>query len=73
MLKLLCLANAVVLDNVLSFKSSNAAITNCIFEFDSIVVVQLPLSWTAIFESFICHVFFLPISFLTILELLQIQ
>ena len=33
------LANAVVLDSVFSFKSSNAAITNCEFEFYSIVVV----------------------------------
>ena len=33
--KLVCLANAVVLDSVFSFKSSNAAITNCGFEFDS--------------------------------------
>ena len=37
--KLVCSANAVVLDNVFSFKSSNAAITNYGFEFDSIAVV----------------------------------
>ena len=33
------LANVVVLDNVFSFKISNAAITNYRFEFDSIVTV----------------------------------
>ena len=33
--KLVRLANVVVLDNVFSFKSSNAAITNYEFEFDS--------------------------------------
>ena len=32
-------ANAVLLDNVFSFKSSNAAITNCGFEFDLIATV----------------------------------
>ena len=36
--KLMCLEN-VVLDSVFSFKSSNAAITKCGFEFDSIVAV----------------------------------
>ena len=34
MLKLMCLANVVVLNNVFSFKNSNVAITNCGFEFD---------------------------------------
>ena len=37
--KLVCLTNAVVLNSVFSFKSSNAVITKCGFEFDSIVVV----------------------------------
>ena len=32
-------ANGNVLDSVFSFKSLNAAITNCGFEFDSIAVV----------------------------------
>ena len=33
------LANVVVLDSVFSFKISNATITNCGFEFDSIAIV----------------------------------
>ena len=37
--KLVCLANAVVFYSVFFFKSSNTAITNCGFEFDSITVV----------------------------------
>ena len=37
--KLVCLTNVVILDNVFSFKISNAAITNYGFEFDLIVVV----------------------------------
>ena len=37
--KLVCLANAVVLDSVFSFKSLNTAIMNCGFEFDSIASV----------------------------------
>ena len=37
--KLVCLTNTVVLDHVFSFKSLNTVITNCDFEFDSIVIV----------------------------------
>ena len=39
MLKRVYLENIVILDNVFSFKSLNAVITNCEFEFDSIVVL----------------------------------
>ena len=39
MLKLVCLANVVVFYSVFSFKSSNDAITNCGFEFDTIAAV----------------------------------
>ena len=39
MLKRVYLENIVILDNVFSFKSLNAVITNCEFEFDSIVVI----------------------------------
>ena len=35
----LMVANIVVLDSVFSFKSSNAIITNCEFEFESITAV----------------------------------
>ena len=62
--KLVYLTNVVVLDNVFSFKSSNPAITNCGFEFDSIAIVldsgilifkflQFLLSKITTFESFI--------------------
>ena len=37
--KLVCLINAVVLDSVFSFKSSNTVITYYEFEFDSIVTI----------------------------------
>ena len=75
MSKLVCLANAVVLDSVFSFKSSNAAITNCGLNLIQLYLIfkflQLSLSWIAAFESFI----FVPIFFLLILllELLQVQ
>ena len=39
MSKVVRLENVVVLNIVFSFKSSNATITNCGFEFDSIVAV----------------------------------
>ena len=39
MLKLVCLANTVVLDSVFSFKISNTVIKNYRFEFDSIAAV----------------------------------
>ena len=38
MVKLVCLVNVVVLDNVFSLKSSNDVIMNYGFEFDSIIV-----------------------------------
>ena len=37
--KLVCLANVIILDSVFSFKCSNTVITNCEFEFDSIVAI----------------------------------
>ena len=37
--KLMYLTNIIVLDSVFSFKSSNAVLTNCEFEFDSFVIV----------------------------------
>ena len=70
----LMVANTVVLDSVFSFKSSNTAITNSGFEFDSrqrhliFKFLQLPLSWIAAFEFFIfVPVFFLPILLLKLL------
>ena len=39
MSKLVCLANVIILNSVFSFKSSNTAIMNYRFEFDSIAVV----------------------------------
>ena len=39
MSKLVCLTNVVVLNSVFSFKSSNAIITKCGFEFDSITSI----------------------------------
>ena len=39
MSKLVCLVNVVVLNNIFSFKSSNAVVTDYEFKFDSIVAV----------------------------------
>ena len=65
MSKLVCLGyvgfmltNVDVLDNIFSFKSSNAPITNYEFEFNSIIVV---LQWH-LSLLFFAPIFFLPIS-----------
>ena len=66
--KLVFLANAVVIDSVFFFKSSNVAITNCGFEFNSIAAVK---------DSDICVFYLSPSSSFLFLppisELLQVQ
>ena len=37
--ELMCLVNVIVLDNLFSLKSLNVIITNCGFEFNSIIAV----------------------------------
>ena len=48
--KLVCLANVVVPNSVFSFKSSNTAITNYEFEFDSIAAAFDSRQWHLIFK-----------------------